>query len=161
MHLRGSNHAYPLPVFARPATSCCFYRQGNRPRDGERESRWSGHGGREERDREGSLFYWFLYYSRACPRAEDACLRARKSSLIRNTLRRMLVICTRRWGSMPTGRIPSSSRLLLLPLLLLPPCHEVSKTWRLLFIGVVLRVRNKCAPARSRDRFFPANLRKR
>ncbi|XP_076248665.1 uncharacterized protein LOC143188342 [Calliopsis andreniformis] len=68
-----------LPLFTRPATSCCFYRQGNRRRDRERKIavdsiRWRRRNGD---DREGS-FSFTGFSARACPRAEGACLRAQK-----------------------------------------------------------------------------------
>lgn len=67
-------------------------------------------GGREERDREGSPFTGFS--TRACPRAEDACLRAQKLVDKEHVALDAENPKTRR-GSMPSRRFARSSFLLL------------------------------------------------
>ena len=96
-------------MFARPATSCCFYRQGNRWRDRERESWWiRSMEVKNETEREVSFTG---FSTTACPRAEDACLRAQKL-VDKEHVAQDVENLKSRWELMPSRQITTTFSLL-------------------------------------------------
>lgn len=154
MHLRELNHAYPLLLFARPATSCCFYRQGNRWRDRERESWWIRSA--EEKNETEREVSFTGFSTRACPRAEDACLRAQKLVDKEHVALDAENPKTRR-RSMPSRRFARSSFLLL------AATTWVKQVASIIYWRVLYTVRNKCARADGDHvtAFSPMTVRKR
>lgn len=142
-------------MFARPATSCCFYRQGNRWRDRERESWWiRSMEVKNETEREVSFTG---FSTTACPRAEDACLRAQKL-VDKEHVAQDVENLKSRWELMPSRQITTT--------FFLPSFHcdglkkktQCLLSYIVLFTGVFfMLLRNKCARMGVTWQFFPNN----